>query len=107
MAKVIEINGSTYNVTSNGHPRNFISLGDLTDKEKEIVSWTDESDYFFRYRNSIYSLSEFETTYGTPGYKDMREMGFDGVCSETVFSCVAIRLDRNDPEMFTVSHVYV
>ena len=78
-------------IKTNHHAYPILSYYDLTEKElREFNYWEKdklEADSFVRYKGNIYSLSEF-ICYNVEGY--------DGVCPQTAFSGVLVKIINSD-----------
>ncbi len=86
----------TLNITTNNAPRDLLCLWDFTETEQRRIrsdfDWMDSGDLegscgFFRYRSSVYHLSDFLRVDGAAELQ-----GWDGYSSDSYFSGVLIRL---------------
>lgn len=82
---------SDLTITTNNVPRDLLTGADLTDAELAEFDWLDDAESdggFFRYRGTVYNLSDFERT---------SLKGWDGISHDSYFSGVVVRLvDDNE-----------
>lgn len=95
-------------IRTNHVPRFTIDAWDLTPAEREEFDYLDwdeidcgtNSATFFRYRGTLYDLSEFQTTRGLPDFSPLR--AWDGYLSDSFFSAVVVRYVGDDCESVVV-----
>lgn len=79
-------------IKTNNVPRDIINLWELTEKERKDFDWvTDEGEQFFRYKGTLYALSEFMTTSMPFGAPQLESKGWDGYHSDSFFSAVLVK----------------
>jgi len=81
---------SELKIIGNHHHIDLLDYHELTDKERKEFDWYDAENGgldFFRYRGSVYCVTEFTRT-DTP---NCPFVGYDGYASDSFFSGVLIR----------------
>lgn len=85
-------------IRTNHVPRHFIDASELTTKEKADFDWVnmdeDDGSSFFRYRGSLYHLSQFIRLESTPGW--------EGAMGESAFSAVLVKRVEIDHTMMII-----
>ena len=75
-------------VITNNHYRPLLSFWELSPREKkemtDILEEKAEEDTFFRYKGTVYPLSDFMRTFSTPNW--------DGILSTTAFTAIVVKL---------------
>lgn len=113
MSTTRTINGSTYNVTTNGHLRELLGWAEL--EHSVIGEWfgedyqiTGDDQYtprFFSYRGAWYDSHEFERA-----GDDLKALGYDGVQTSSYFAAVALRYFDADGYQYdgavVVAHIH-
>lgn len=92
---------STLTIRTNNVPRPVVEAYELTPAERSEFDYLDwdaieqgnDSRSFFRYRGSLYDLSDFETTSGLGAPEAFR--GWDGYQSDSFFSGLVVRYCRD------------
>jgi hypothetical protein len=86
-------------ITTNHHPRELISLADLSRKEARDFDYIKGEDRYssrlFRYRGACYDICEFSDT-RTLHHAPEEFKNWHGYQSDSYFSGVLIRYDDND-----------
>lgn len=108
------INGATYNIVSNGHVRELLSVaempGNVLKAEFAHVSYNSAFDEsyaprFFKYRNMWFDSHEFE--YGSD---DIKAMGYDAHQTQSYWNAICIGyFDKEGYEYdgaIRVAHIY-
>ena len=92
---------SDLTVITNNQRRPVLYWHDLTAKERKEFDWLDteakqDEAEFFRYKGSVYAISEFTSlrVTGTPEFKR-----WDGYFSDTYFSGILLRYLGSDPDV--------
>lgn len=94
-------------IVTNNVPRDILNGWDLTLKERQefdYLNWVDiekgeDSASFFRYKDEVYDLQEFELVV------DTRFQGWEGIRSDSFFSGIVVRY-VNDDEQIVVGRYY-
>ena len=97
---------SELTIITNNHKRDILYWHDLTPKERKEFDWIVDSDTvtaedseFFRYRGSVYCLSDFERVTGDSFY------GWDGMHGDSFFSGILVKYPREDWGGIDTEHV--
>jgi hypothetical protein len=90
-------------IITNNAPRPLLDWVELTDAERAAVDWADPEagESFFRYRGSVYAVSEFLRASG-----EIERRGWHGFAADSYFSGVAIRLPEGDPDSIICGRVF-
>ncbi len=83
-------------IGGNNHALILLDWNQLTPKEQKDFDYLDTEDAqasasFFRYRDNVYSLDEFEQCHPT-----FRKAGFDGQISDSHCSGVLVKLGKDE-----------
>lgn len=97
----------TIHTITNGHTRPVLDAWDTTAEERarlDYVDWDavergEDSFSGVRYRGWLYDLSEFERVTGGLS-------AWDGVQTDSYFSAVALRFDRDDPDLVVMARLH-
>lgn len=85
-------------IVTNWHRRELVDVHELAPAEREQVDVNDDDgleggddlDLFFRFRGSVWRLSDFMRTFDG---SVLKERGWEAIMPETVWTAVVIRLD--------------
>jgi hypothetical protein len=91
-----------YKVITNGHPRPVILASELTEDDLRRLGYTpDEGDTFVHYRDWIYPISDFSTTWGlsrnSEGSTTPADLqGWHGFLSDSYFTGIVLRYTEDN-----------
>lgn len=103
-------------IVTNNHRRDVVYDHELTAKERaefDYIDWAacergEDQASFFRFKGELYDIHDFSTDWGLGRGSRLPEWarGWDGYTSDSAFSGMLIKFDRDDTEFVIVGQFF-